>query len=201
MLSPSEFLCTNGWSAVKTIRITGIIYAGILLALLLFPPWSDGTRQYEGADPLLSSLGHHWRFSFPYYWGYQEDYCTDGVGRMIGCNGKSVWIPNENAVLSYRMLLYEAALGLVACLFLTLTVDLMGATLSLALSNLMAILKSRLHPHVSPSKQRARDGVKWALEHPEEVARRFALQPVQASQTAQSQPSSLAGGPQHLTPP
>ena len=130
---------------MKTIRITGMVYAGILLVLILFPPWSYGNRQYEGADPLFSSLGHHWRFSFPYYWGYQEDSCTDSVGRTIGCNGKSVWMPNQYAVIDYRMLLYEAALGLVGSLFLTMVVDLIGTPLTFALSNLLAILKDRPH--------------------------------------------------------
>jgi hypothetical protein len=127
---------------MKRIKVAGTLYAGILLVLLLFPPWSDGYYP-TGPDPLYSSIGHHWRFSFPYHWGYQEDICTDSVGRTIGCNGKSVWMPNENAVINYRMLLYEAVLALVGSLFLTLIVDLMGAPLSLAFSNLFATFKSR----------------------------------------------------------
>lgn len=129
---------------MKTIKVAGTLYAGILLALLLFPPWSDGYYP-KGPDPLYSSMGHHWRFSFPYYWGYQEDICTDSDGRSVGCNGKSIWMPDENAVIDYRMLRYEAALGFVGTLFLTLIVDLMSTPLSLAFSNLLTTVKSRFH--------------------------------------------------------
>jgi hypothetical protein len=54
-------------------------------------------------------------------------------------------MPNQYAVIDYRMLLYEAALGLVGSLFLTMVVDLMGTPLTFALSNLLAILKDRSH--------------------------------------------------------
>jgi hypothetical protein len=90
---------------MRTIKVVGALYTGILLALLLFPPWSEEYYPIE-ADPLYSSLGHHWRFSFPYHWGYQEDYCTDVNGRMVGCNGRSVWVANDHAVVNYRMLHY-----------------------------------------------------------------------------------------------
>ena len=53
---------------------------------------------------------------------------------------------------------------------------------------------------VSPSKQRARDAVQWALAHPEEMQERFALQPDQSSQPErqdlQPQPQPEAEAPQ-----
>ena len=128
---------------MKTLKFAATLYAGILLILLLFPPWSEGYYQVRGADSLYSSLGHHWRLSFPYYWGYQEDECTDRVGRTIGCNGRSIWMPNEHAVIDYRMLRYEAALGLIVTIFLVLIVDLTYAPFALAFSNLLALFRTR----------------------------------------------------------
>ena len=127
---------------MRTTKITGTLYAGILLILFLFPPWTDGYRGTR-RDALYSSIGHHWRFSFPDHWGYQEDICTDSVGRTVGCNGKSVWVPDDQAVVNYRMLQYEAALGFVGSLFLTLIVDLMRTPFSHVLSSLLATFKNR----------------------------------------------------------
>jgi hypothetical protein len=90
---------------------------------------------------LYSSLGHHWRFSFPYYWGYQEDNCTD----RVGCNGKSVWMPNDHAVIDYRMLRYEAAVGFIGCAFIGLIIDLTHKPVALAFSSLLTVLRKRFH--------------------------------------------------------
>jgi len=110
---------------MKVIRFAATLYAAILLALLLFPPWSEQPvdRRSSYPDPAFSSLGHHWRFALPYHWGYHEDYCTDSDGRSLGCNGKSVWEADRYAVVDFRMLEYESILGLTFSVFMALIID------------------------------------------------------------------------------
>lgn len=49
---------------------------------------------------------------------------------------------------------------------------------------------------ISPSQQRARDGVKWAREHPEEMRQRFALHlPEDSPEPSQPDPLSVPKPP------
>jgi hypothetical protein len=117
---------------MKVLRFAATLYTAILLALLLFPPWSGRPvdRHSSYPDPAFSSLGHHWRFTLPYHWGYQEDYCTDSYGRSFGCDGKSVWEADRYAVVDFRMLEYESILGFAFSVFLALIFDPMRAVLA-----------------------------------------------------------------------
>jgi hypothetical protein len=118
---------------MKELRFAATLYAAILLVLLLFPPWSEWPveRRFSYlSDAAHSSLGHHWRFSLPSHWGYQEDDCADGNGHLIGCNGKSVWEVDSRAVVDFRMLQYESILGLIFSALLALIIDPMRKVLA-----------------------------------------------------------------------
>jgi hypothetical protein len=113
---------------MKTAKSIFTLYTGFLLLLLLFPPWSE-RDQFDPPwiDPVFSSLGHHWRFSPPFHWGYIEPYsCVDSTGREATCRGMSVWEPNEAAFVDFAALKYEAVVGLVASAFLVLIVGWFG---------------------------------------------------------------------------
>src|SRR5208337_5102237 len=116
---------------MKLVRFASTLYSGILLALFLFPPWMEQTpypalqRHWMQLDPAVSSLGHHWRFRPPYYWGYKTHDCTDSNGINMEC-GESVWVPNPRAAVDHRMFEYEAIVGLVLTIFTTLLVDAVG---------------------------------------------------------------------------
>src|SRR5271170_1386209 len=117
---------------MRVARFACTLFTGFLLLLLLFPPWSRRPHPEE-IDPISLSLGHHWRFRLPYYWGYREQYCADSNGHERVCGGESVWVPDRQAIVDFRMLEYEAALGLVSSIFIALMVDwitrhLLGAT-------------------------------------------------------------------------
>ena len=116
---------------MKTLRFTCTLYTGLMLVLLLFPPWSEYDRFNPAwLDPAFSSLGHNWRFRPPSHWGYVQPYhCTDSAGRDAVCGGESVWEPNEDAVIDYPMLKYEAVLGLVASTFFALIANWIGKCL------------------------------------------------------------------------
>jgi hypothetical protein len=100
---------------MKAIRWYGILYLSFLLWLLLFPPWMELSRRFiqnsigQGFHP-YTSVGHHWRFSVPYHWewwaGPQQSY----------------FLPNLGARIDYRLMLYEAVVGLVAVALLFLAV-------------------------------------------------------------------------------
>lgn len=126
---------------MKILKSTCTLYAGFLLLLLLFPPWSDCDRSDPTwLDPVFSSLGHHWRFSPPYYWGYVEPYsCIDSTGREARCGGVSVWEENEAAVVDFPMLKYEAFLGLIATIFFVLIVDWVGRCIPVAISRFKSL--------------------------------------------------------------
>ena len=138
-----------GGLAMKIARSTFTLYSGLLLLLLLFPPWSERDRLDPAwQDSVFSSLGHHWRFSPPYHWGYVEPYpceaqysdlppgakIVDSNRHEAKCGGVSVWERNEAAVVDYRALKYEAVVGFVACTFLVLIVDWFKRSIPLVIS-------------------------------------------------------------------
>jgi hypothetical protein len=139
---------------MKILKSTCILYTGFLLLLLLFPPWSERDRfDPTWLDPVFSSLGHHWRFSPPYHWGYIEPRpceaqysdvpqgakVLDSDGRPARCGGVSVWEENEAATVDYRMLRYEAFLGLVVSVFFVLIVDWGRKCIPAAISRLKSL--------------------------------------------------------------
>lgn len=98
---------------MKTARWFGIFYLSFLLRLLLFPPWMELSAHFikdntGGRFHPYANLGHHWRFAIPLHWewwaGPQQSY----------------FLPNLGAWIDYRLMLYEATIGLVtsALLFL-----------------------------------------------------------------------------------
>jgi hypothetical protein len=87
---------------MKTARWCGILCLSFCLWLLLFPPWMER----DGSDSY--SLGHHWRFSHPSHWAWQES------------AHQSFLVPNRWARIDYQQMLYEAAIGLVALALLFL---------------------------------------------------------------------------------
>lgn len=99
---------------MKVVRWYGILYVSFLLWLLLFPPWmeSDKAEVYDDLGWHVSTvshgLGHHWRFSVPFHWEY-----------WYGPQG-SFFLPNLGARIDYRLMLYEAVIGLVAIGLLSL---------------------------------------------------------------------------------
>ena len=118
---------------MKVIRFAATLFAAILLVLMLFPPWSEHPlyrRLPYQLDPVSSSLGHHWRFTLPYHWGWREDTCMTSNGDFVGCNGKSVWEPNRYAVVDLRMLEYESILALLFSVFVALIIDPVKRTLT-----------------------------------------------------------------------
>jgi hypothetical protein len=141
---------------MKVLRFAATLYAAILLALLLLPPWSEqpvDRRFLYQLDPVSSSLGHHWRFTLPYHWGYQEDYCTDSYGRSIGCNGKSVWEVDRYAVVDFRMLEYESILGLVFSIFVALIFDPMRSVLARPASRLKDFVSRIIHRETASTRR------------------------------------------------
>src|ERR1035437_304199 len=126
---------------MKIVKSAFTLYTGFLLLLLLFPPWSEHDRfDPTWLDPVFSSLGHHWRFSPPYYWGYVEPYpCIDSTGLEARCGGVSVWTQNEAATVDYLMLKYEAFLGLIASAFFFLIVDWVGRYIPIATSRFKSL--------------------------------------------------------------
>jgi hypothetical protein len=111
---------------MRLLKFAGLLYTGILLVLLLFPPWTDQFSLIRGYDPASSPLGHHWRFRLPYHWGYNQHYCLDASGNDYKCGGDSVWVRNSRAVVDFRMLKYESAVGLILSAFVALFFDLVN---------------------------------------------------------------------------
>jgi hypothetical protein len=138
---------------VKTLRLAFTLYTGLLFALMLFPPWSEHDQSDPTwLDPYFSSLGHHWRFHPPFHWGYLEPYhCADTAGHDAVCGGMSVWEPDENAVIDYPTLKYEALLGAVASAFFALIVGWIGRCLPGAVSRIKDTV-SRMRVRTSKDK-------------------------------------------------
>jgi len=134
---------------MKLIRFACTLYTGFMVLLLLFPPWSNQGKLFANQlDPAYSSLGNHWRFRLPYYWGYQEHYCTDSNAQ---CGGESVWVPNRRAIVDSRMLKYEAVLGFFSSLFIALIVDWIGRHVFGATSRFKALVSHVARRFVSQS--------------------------------------------------
>jgi len=99
---------------MKTARWCGIFCLSFFLWLLLFPPWMELSElSYsdhigERLNAYTSSLGHHWRFSVPYHWEWFQS------------DQQSFFVPNLDARIDYRQMLYEAVIGLVALALLFL---------------------------------------------------------------------------------
>lgn len=108
---------------MSLIKFAALLYTGMLLVLFLFPPWTDQFF-FSGYDPAFRPLGHHWRFSLPYHWGYIRHYCYDANGNDLNCGGVSVWEPNRRAFVDFRMMKYESAIGLIFSAFVALFLDL-----------------------------------------------------------------------------
>lgn len=114
---------------MRLLRLGSTVYVGLLLLLFLFPPWTivpplypqRYATRYRQFDPLYRSLGHHWRFRLPYHWGWQTNYCGSQE-----CGGESVWEPNQEAVVDYRLMEYESMLALIVTIFAMLILDPIG---------------------------------------------------------------------------
>ena len=91
---------------MKTVRGFTILYLVFVLWLLLFPPWIASSRAtYFYPDSALKGrLGHHWRFSDPEVWGWSV------------ATRQSFLTTDPSAKIDYRLMLYEAAIGLIASL-------------------------------------------------------------------------------------
>jgi hypothetical protein len=98
---------------MKSLRLAGTLYAGTLLFLLLFPPWTEGRNSF---------LGHHWRFAQPEHKTYQWSYCLDSNGVGFSCNPKETQISNNRASVDYALLEYDAVLGLVGSAFIAFAI-------------------------------------------------------------------------------
>ncbi len=92
---------------MKTARWCGIFCLSFFLWLLLFPPWMELSGRFienniGGLFHPYTGLGHHWRFSVPLHWQWRAS------------ARQSFLVPNLAARIDYRLMLYEAAIGLVA---------------------------------------------------------------------------------------
>jgi hypothetical protein len=93
---------------MKTARWYGILCLSFFLWLLLFPPWMWTEHHY--AFTASYSLGNHWRFSVPLHWEWSE------------AAQRSILVPDRRiqTQIDYRLMLYEAVIGLVALALLFL---------------------------------------------------------------------------------
>src|SRR5271165_5539819 len=100
---------------MKTARAYGIFCLSFFLWLLLFPPWMESRETFLSGQrgwfvagdevfpfAVSHSLGHHWRFSAPLHWEWSQG------------DQQSFFVPNLGARIDYRLMLYEAVVGLVA---------------------------------------------------------------------------------------
>lgn len=119
---------------MKVIRWCGALYLIFLLWLLLFPPWVH--LPYGQVNPdsaVIGRLGHHWRFTVPLDWAWDEH-----VG--------SVLKPDIRAIIDYRLTRYEAVIGLVAASLLVLLFPMLEALIRSTVS----YSKSHLPPTRNP---------------------------------------------------
>jgi hypothetical protein len=94
---------------MKTIRFAASLYAIILLVLLLFPPWGDGTW-------------FHWKFSQPHHWVTDFHNCLDKDGHEYNCDVR-VWEEDNRVSINYHALIYDAVLWFVFSVFTALMID------------------------------------------------------------------------------
>jgi hypothetical protein len=89
---------------MKTARWFRILYLSFVLWLLLFPPWMESryAELYYPDSVLKYRLGHHWRFSEPLHW------------QWFPVEGRSFYVADSGARIDYRLMLYEAAIVVVA---------------------------------------------------------------------------------------
>lgn len=89
---------------MKAARWYGVLSISFLLWLMLFPPWVDSAwaEAYSPDSAVLHRLGHHWRFSVPLHWSWSES------------SRQSIFVSDWGARIDYRLMTYEAVVGLLA---------------------------------------------------------------------------------------
>jgi hypothetical protein len=113
---------------MRVFKLAATLATFSFTVLLMFPPGLEHAfpENAPALDSTRFAIGHQWRFSTPYYWGYESNYCSGENGSWRDCGGKSQWKPDGRAIVDDRMLRYQLLISAVMSVFLALMTDWIG---------------------------------------------------------------------------